>query len=98
MHNELLKMISVVHAEPRLISSDVAYQFAEDNGAKPLTPKETEVLRLIAAGSANKEIAARLSITQETVKSRVKSIFHKFSASNRTHAVIIGLKLGILEL
>jgi len=63
-----------------------------------LTPKEIEVLRLIAAGNANKEIAAQLSVTEETVKSRVKNILDKLSANDRTHAVTIGLKRGIIEL
>jgi DNA-binding NarL/FixJ family response regulator len=63
-----------------------------------LTIKEIDVLRLIAAGNANKEIAAQLSITEETVKSRVKSILDKLGANDRTHAVTIGLKRGIIEL
>ncbi len=57
-----------------------------------------EVLRLIAAGNANKEIAAQVSITEETVKSRVSNILSKLGANDRTHAVTIGLKRGIIEL
>jgi len=56
------------------------------------------VLRLIAAGNANKEIAAQLSIAEETVKSRITSILSKLGANDRTHAVTIGLKRGIIEL
>ena len=63
-----------------------------------MTSREIDVLRLIAAGCANKEIAAWLSITEETVKSRVKSILLKLGANDRTHAVTIGLKRGIIEL
>jgi DNA-binding NarL/FixJ family response regulator len=63
-----------------------------------LTSREIDVLRMIAAGSANKEIAAQLSISEETVKSRVKNILLKLGANDRTHAVTIGLKRGIIEL
>jgi DNA-binding NarL/FixJ family response regulator len=63
-----------------------------------LTAREVDVLRLIAAGHANKEIAARLSITEETVKSRVKNILSKLHANDRTHAAIIGVKRGIISL
>jgi DNA-binding NarL/FixJ family response regulator len=63
-----------------------------------LTPKELEVLRLIAAGNANKEIGAQLSISEESVKSRVKNILGKLGARDRTHAVTVGLKRGIIEL
>jgi DNA-binding NarL/FixJ family response regulator len=63
-----------------------------------LTQKEIEVLRLIAAGTANKEIAAQLSVTEETIKSRVKNILDKLGANDRTHAVTIGLKRGFIEL
>jgi DNA-binding NarL/FixJ family response regulator len=63
-----------------------------------LTPAETAVLRLIAAGNANKEIAQHLHVTEDTVKGRVKSILAKLDANDRTHAAIIGLKRGIIEL
>jgi DNA-binding NarL/FixJ family response regulator len=80
------------------MTPDVAAQLAEHTGEEELTPKEIQVLRLIAAGNANKEIAAQLSITEETVKSRVKNILEKLDANDRTHAVTIGLKRGIIEL
>jgi DNA-binding NarL/FixJ family response regulator len=63
-----------------------------------LTPREIDVLRLIAGGNANKQIAAQLSITEETVKSRVKNILDKLGANDRTHAVTIAAKRGIIEL
>ena len=63
-----------------------------------LTPREVEILKLIAAGNANKQIASQLSITEETVKSRVKSILSRLNANDRTHAATIGLKRGIMEL
>ena len=98
LHKELLETIRSVHAGRKAMSSDVAAQVAEHSGEEGLTPREIDVLRLIAAGNANKEIAAQLSITEETVKSRVKNILGKLGASDRTHAVSIGLKRGIIEL
>jgi DNA-binding NarL/FixJ family response regulator len=80
------------------MSPDVATQVAAYAGDEALTSREIDVLRLIAAGSANKEIAAQLLITEETVKSRVKNILLKLGATDRTHAVTIGLKRGIIEL
>ena len=62
-----------------------------------LTPAEIAVLRLIAAGNANKQIADQLSVTEETVKGRVKNILSKLGANDRTHAAMIGLKRGIIE-
>ena len=98
LYKELLHTIRAVHAGRKAMSPDVAAQIAEHSGEEGLTPKEIDVLRLIAAGNANKEIAAQLSITEETVKSRVKNILDKLGANDRTHAVSIGVKRGIIEL
>jgi DNA-binding NarL/FixJ family response regulator len=98
LHRELLQTIRAVHAGRKAMAPEVAAQVAEHTGEGGLTIKEIDVLRLIAAGNANKEIAAQLSITEETVKSRVKSILDKLGANDRTHAVTIGLKRGIIEL
>ena len=98
LHKELLQTIRAVHAGRKAMTPDVAAQIAEHSGEEALTPKEIDVLRLIAAGNANKEIAAQLSITEETVKSRVKNILDKLGANDRTHAVTIGMKRGIIEL
>jgi len=95
---ELLETIRAVHAGQRRIPPEVAADLAEHVGESGLTEREMEVLRLIAAGNANKEIAAQLSITEETVKSRVSSILSKLGANDRTHAVTIGLKRGIINL
>ena len=65
---------------------------------RSLTAREIDVLRLIASGNANKVIAAELAITEETVKSHVTNILSKLGANDRTHAVTIGLKRGIIEL
>jgi DNA-binding NarL/FixJ family response regulator len=98
LYKELLQTIRAVHAGHKAVSPDIAAQIAEHTGEEGLTPKEIQVLRLIAAGNANKEIAAQLSITEDTVKSRVKSILDKLGANDRTHAVTIGMKRGIIEL
>ena len=97
LHKDLLETIRAVHAGRKAVSPDVAANLAGHAGEEGLTPKEIAVLRLIAAGNANKEIAAQLSITEETVKSRVKNILDKVGAKDRTHAVTIGLKRGIIE-
>lgn len=98
LHRELLQTIRAVHAGRKAMAADVAAQVAEHTGDVGLTEKEIEVLRLIAAGNANKEIGAQLLITEETVKSRVKNILDKLGAKDRTHAVSIGVKRGIIEL
>ena len=98
VHKELLQTIRAVHAGHKTLSPEVAAQVAEYVGDEALTLREIGVLRMIAAGSANKEIAAQLSISEETVKSRVKNILLKLGANDRTHAVTIGLKRGIIEL
>jgi DNA-binding NarL/FixJ family response regulator len=98
VHKELLQTIRAVHAGRKTMSPEVAAQVAAYAGDEALTPREIDVLRMIAAGSANKEIAAQLSISEETVKSRVKNILLKLGANDRTHAVTIGLKRGIIEL
>jgi len=98
LHKELLQTIRAVHAGRKAVAVEVAAQVAEHTGEECLTLKEIEVLRLIASGNANKEIAAQLNITEETVKSRVKNILDKLAANDRTHAVTIGLKRGIIDL
>ena len=98
LHKELLETIRAVHAGKKTLSPEVSYQVAEHAADDSLTPAEIAVLRLIAAGNANKLIADQLCITEETVKSRVKNILSKLGASDRTHAAMIGLKRGIIEL
>jgi DNA-binding NarL/FixJ family response regulator len=98
LHKELLETIRAVHTGKKTLSPEVSYQLAEHGTDDALTPAEILVLRLIAAGNANKQIADQLSITEETVKSRVKNILSKLGANDRTHAAMIGLKRGIIEL
>ena len=98
IHKELLDTIRAVHAGKKALSPEASYEIAEHATDDALTPAEINVLRLIAAGNANKQIADQLSITEETVKGRVKNILSKLGASDRTHAAMIGLKRGIIEL
>ena len=97
-HKELIDTIRAVHAGRKALSPEVSYEIAEHAMDDALTPAEIAVLRLIAAGNANKQIADQLSITEETVKSRVKCILSKLGANDRTQAAMIGLKRGIIEL
>jgi DNA-binding NarL/FixJ family response regulator len=98
VRKDLLDTIRAVHAGQKRISPEIAAQLADHIADGTLTAREIEVLRLIAAGDANKVIADRLSITEETVKSHVGNILSKLGANDRTHAVTIGLKRGIIEL
>jgi two-component system, NarL family, response regulator len=98
LRNELLETIRAVNAGQKRLSSEVAAEIAEHAVDDALTPREVDVLRLVARGNANKQIAAQLSLTEETVKSHIRNILAKLGANDRTHAVAIGLKRGIIEL
>jgi two-component system, NarL family, response regulator len=94
LRKELPDTIRLVHADHK----EVAMTLAEHAADEGLSLREIEVLRLIASGNANKMIAAQLSITEETVKGHVKNILAKLAANDRTHAVTIGVKRGIIHL
>jgi DNA-binding NarL/FixJ family response regulator len=96
--DELLDTIRAVHAGKKRIPPDVAAELADHATDDALTEREVDVLRLIAAGNANKQIADVLAISEATVKSRVTNILSKLGANDRAHAVTIGLKRGIIEL
>jgi len=98
VHRELLETIRAVHAGKKRIPPEVAAELADHAAEDQLTPREIEVLRLIASGNANKLIADQLSISEETVKSHVTNILSKLGANDRTHAVTIGLRRGIIDL
>jgi len=98
LHKDLLDTIRTVHAGKRALSPEASFEIAQHATDDSLSKGEVEVLRLIAAGNANKQIADRLSITEETVKGRVKNILSKLGANDRTHAATIGLKRGIIDL
>ncbi|WP_263355421.1 response regulator [Acidicapsa acidisoli] len=98
LNKELVDTIRAVHAGRKVLSAEVSFQVAEHACDDALTPAEIRVLRLIAEGYANKEIGAQLSISEETIKSQVRSILSKLNANDRTHAAMIGLRRGIIEL
>ena len=98
LRNELLETIRAVHAGQKRVSSEVAAEIAEYSTDDAITPREVDVLRLVAKGNANKEIAVQLSLTEETVKSHIRNILSKLQANDRTHAVAIGVKRGIIDL
>jgi DNA-binding NarL/FixJ family response regulator len=98
LHKELLDTIRAVNTGKKAVSPEVSFQLAEHATDDALTPAEVRVLRLIAEGLANKEISAKLSISEETVKGQVRNILGKLGANDRTHAAMIGIKRGIIEL
>jgi DNA-binding NarL/FixJ family response regulator len=98
LRKELLDTIRAVHAGQKRLSSEIAAEIAEHSMDCALTPREIDVLRLVAAGNANKEIGAQLTLTEVTVKSHLKNILSKLGANDRTHAVTIALKRGIFDL
>jgi DNA-binding NarL/FixJ family response regulator len=97
VHRELLETIRAVHAGQRRIPQEIAVELV-DHSRDDLTPREIDVLRLIASGNSNKRIADRLSIGEASVKSYVANILSKLDANDRAHAVTIGLKRGVIEL
>jgi DNA-binding NarL/FixJ family response regulator len=98
VHTDLLETIRAVHAGKKRIPPEVAAELAMHTTEDQLTARELEVLKLIAQGNANKEIAAQLSVREDTVKSHVGNILEKLGANDRTHAVTIGLRRGIIDL
>jgi DNA-binding NarL/FixJ family response regulator len=98
VHRELLETIRAVYAGQKRIPPEIAAELAQHVADDDLTPREIDVLRLIAAGNANKQIAGQLSIGEATVKSHVTNILSKLGANDRAHAVTIGLKRGIIQL
>ena len=98
LNDELMGAIRAVHAGKKAMSADASVEIAEHATDDPLTPAELRVLRLIAEGKANKEIAAQLSVSEETVKGQVRNILSKLGAKDRTHAAMIGVARGMVEL
>ena len=98
VHRELLETIRAVHAGQKGIPPDIAAELAEHATDDELTTREIDVLRLIAAGNSNKLIADQLSIGEATVKSHVTNILSKLGANDRSHAITIALKRGIIQL
>jgi DNA-binding NarL/FixJ family response regulator len=98
VREELLEAIRIVHAGKRRLPAAVAQTLAEHVSDDAVSPREIEVLSLIAAGKRNKEIASELSIAEDTVKMHVRNILSKLRASDRTEAVTISLRRGIIRL
>lgn len=98
VRKDLLDTIRTVRAGKKLIHAEVAAELASHATDDALSAREIEVLSLIAAGNSNKSIADQLAISEDTVKGHVKSILSKLGANDRTHAVTVALKRGIIEL
>ena len=97
LRKDLRETIRAVHAGQRVIPAEVAIELAEHADAEVLSPREIEVLRFVARGDANREIADQLRVTEDTVKYHMKSILSKLDAKDRTHAVMLALKRGIIQ-
>ena len=98
VRKDLLDTIRVVHAGAKRVSSDVAEQLASNMAASSLSEREIEVLRLVASGHSNKRIGCALSISEDTAKGHMKNILEKLGAVDRTQAVTLGLRRGIIQL
>ena len=98
LRKELVETIRTVHAGKKRIPPEIAMEMAEHHSDDALTEREIEVLRQVAAGNSNKIIADHLAISEDTVKSHVSNILSKLSANDRTHAVTIALKRGIIDI
>ena len=98
LHRQLLDTIRAVHAGRKALSAEISFDLAEHSAEDELSPAEVRVLLLIAEGKSNKEIAAELAVSEDSVKGQVRNILSKLNANDRTHAAMIGLKRGIIEL
>ena len=98
LRTELVETIRLVHNGHKRIPPEIAQQIAEHAADDSITTRELDVLRRVANGNSNKIIASDLNISEYTVKNHLKSILSKLNASDRTHAVMIALKRGILDM
>jgi DNA-binding NarL/FixJ family response regulator len=98
VRTEILNTIRIVHAGEKQVQADVAAAMAKHTADASLTHREVQVLQLVASGCANKEISVRLDVNEETTKTHIKNILAKLGARDRTHAVSLGLKRGIIPL
>ena len=98
LHRQLLDTIRAVHAGRKALSAEISFDLAEHSAEDELSPAEVRVLLLIAEGKSNKEIAAELAVSEDSVKGQVRNILSKLDANDRTHAAMIGLKRGIIEI
>ena len=98
LRRELLDTIRSVHSGRSRVQPEIAQEIAIHAAEENLSPREKTILRLVAAGKANKQIARDLSLSEDTVKMNLKSVFSKLDVDDRTHAVIIAIKRGIIEI
>jgi DNA-binding NarL/FixJ family response regulator len=98
VRTEILNTIRAVYKGERRVQDDIAAEIAKHTANSPLTAREIEVLQLVGSGHANKEISARLFVNEETIKTHIRNILAKLGADDRTHAVSLGLKRGIISL
>lgn len=98
LRKELLDTVRGVHLGQRRIPPEIAMELAQHMGQGPLSPREMEVLHYAASGNSNRRIAERLTISEETVKAHMKNVLAKLAANDRTHAVTIALKRGIITI
>ena len=98
LYEELPQAIRTVHAGKRSLSPEATFEIAEHVSDDPLTAAEVRILRLIADGNANKEIAAQLNLSEPTVKGQVRSILSKLGVKDRTHAAVVAVRRGIIDL
>jgi len=98
LRTELVETIRRVHSGHKRIPPEIAQQIAEHAGEDSITTRELDVLRGVANGNSNKIIASDLNISEHTVKNHLKSILSKLNASDRTHAVMIAIKRGFLDM
>jgi DNA-binding NarL/FixJ family response regulator len=98
IRTELLEAIRCVHAGRRRIPPEIAADLAEHAAEEALSVRELKVLKFVAAGNSNKQIAAHLCVTEDTVKAHMKNILSKLGANDRTHAVTIAIKRGIIQM
>lgn len=98
LYKELLETIRAVHAGKKSLSPEASFELAEHATDDALTPAEMRVLRLIAEGDSNKEIAVQLSTSEGTIKGQIRNIMSKLGAKDRTHAAMIALKRGLIAI
>jgi DNA-binding NarL/FixJ family response regulator len=98
LRTELIDAIRDVHRGQRRVQRDVADEIAMHVIDEVLTERETEILRLVAIGNANKQVASKLGLSEETIKGHLKNIFFKLDVADRTHAVTVAARRGIIEL
>ena len=98
LRKDLISTLHLVHSGRRHIPADVAATVAEHFGESSLTDREVSVLRMVAQGYSNKRVAAHFALSEETIKAHMKSILSKLAATDRTHAVTIALRRGIIDM